>query len=112
VLLSGRQAVLPKLEFGDSGAIFAYAGPQGSALFSIAQHSDITIEMEDEQILVSVSIRDRSGTLVAELVRNEWKVNHNRAWDRNYSSDALEVRDGSGDIVLQVKVVGDRVQFQ
>ena len=112
VLLSGRKALFPKLEFGDSGAIFAYAGPQGSPLFSIAEDNDITIEMEDGRILVSASIRDKSGALVAEMVRNEWKVIADRAWDRNYSSDALEVRRSSGDIVLQVKLVGDRVQFQ
>lgn len=58
---------------------------------------------------MSLVIRDRSGRLVAEIVNNEWKVNPQNAWDRNYSADALEVRDPTGDIVLQVKALADRI---
>ena len=39
-------------------------------------------------------------------------MNPDKSWDRNYSNDALEVKDPSGDIILQVKVVEDRIQFQ
>jgi hypothetical protein len=33
-------------------------------------------------------------------------------WDRNYSKDALEVKDETGRIVLQIKLLPDRVQLQ
>jgi hypothetical protein len=50
--------------------------------------------------------------MIAEIINNEWKVNPHNAWDRNYTKDALEVRDPSGDIVLQVRVIENRVQLQ
>jgi hypothetical protein len=56
---------------------------------------------------------DREGNLITELVRNEWKVAPSpRTWDRNYTDDALEVKDARGRVVLQVRVLEDRVQLQ
>ena len=107
---SAQKGVL--LEIGDSGAIFAFSGPQGQPLFKLFDDSHLTVELEDGQLRVSTVIRDQTGKVVAELVKNEWKVNSGTAYDRNYSKDALEVRDASGEVVMQVRLVGDRVQFQ
>lgn len=112
VLLSPGGNVYPKFEFGDSGAILMFTGPQGSPLFKLAADNDLTILVENGQLMVSTVIRDKGGRVVAEITKNEWKVNPQNSWDRNYSSEALEVKDPSGDIVLQIKVVEDRVQFQ
>jgi len=111
VLLDAKKNIFPKLELGDGGAIFEYRGPENTPLFNILEDSYITISIEDRQLKVSVKIRDKNG-IIAELVKNEWKVNPNNTFDRNYSNDALEVKDNDGDIVLQLKLVGDRVQFQ
>ena len=112
VVFSPAKEVYPQLEFGDSGSILKFTGPRGVPLFKIAEDNDITIELEDGQIKVSTKIRDKTGHLVAEILRNEWKVNPDKSWDRNYSKDALEVRDPTGDVVLQVRLMSDRVQFQ
>jgi hypothetical protein len=112
VLVSGKAHVWPQLEFGNSGAILAFAGPEGSPLFKFADDANLTIIREDGRVKVSLGIRDKSGRLVAELVKNEWRVNPQNSFDRNYSVDALEVRDPSGDVVLQVKALADRVQLQ
>lgn len=112
VVVSATQHVWPKVEFGDSGAILLYAGPQGSLLLTFAEDTKFTIVREAGQVKVSTIIRDRTGRVVAELVNNEWKVNPNNSWDRNYTSDALEVRGPIGDTVLQVRVLEDRVQLQ
>lgn len=112
VILSSQEKVHPKLEFGDSGAMFPYAGPRGSPLFKIAEDNNITIELEDGEVRVSAKIRDRNGRMIAEIVKNEWKINPGNSWDRNCSNNALEVKDPTGDIVLQVRLVEDRVQFQ
>jgi hypothetical protein len=111
LFVPGKQ-IYPQLEFGDSGSILKFAGQQGSPLFKIAEDNDITIEVEGGQIKVSTKIRDKKGNLVAEIIKNEWKVNPDKSWDRNYSKDALEVKDPTGDIVLQVRIVKERVQFQ
>ncbi len=112
VLLSTRKQAYPKLELGDSGAVFLFAGPQGTPIFKIAEDNDITVEIEDGELKVSTKIRDDKGDVVAEVVKNEWKVNPSKAWDRNYCKDAIEVRDPSGDVILQIRLVEDRVQFQ
>lgn len=112
ILFSVDKQVYPKLEFGDSGSILLFKGPQGTPLFKIAEDNDITVEVERGQVKVSTMIRDSQGRIVAEIAKNEWKVNPKNSWDRNFSKDALEVKDPTGDIVLQVKLVDDRVQFQ
>ena len=62
---------------------------------------------------VSTRIVDDIGNLLVEINRNEWKVAPPpQTWDRNYSDDALEVRDGAGRIVLQVRALSDRIQLQ
>jgi hypothetical protein len=33
-------------------------------------------------------------------------------WDKNYTDDSLEVKDGRGRVVLQVRMLPDRVEFQ
>src|SRR3989304_2530697 len=53
ILLSADKQVYPKLEFGDSGAVLAFAGPQGTPLFKIAEDNDITVEIEDGELKVS-----------------------------------------------------------
>lgn len=112
VLLSGPNNVWPHLEFGDSGASFIYTGPSGTPLFSFGADAALTIVREAGQIKLSTIIRDHTGRIIAELVSNEWKVNPQNSWDRNYTADALEVKDPTGDIVLQVRVLPDRVQLQ
>lgn len=112
IVLSGKQKIYPKLEFGDSGSILVYAGPKGKPILEIFENNSLTILIEDGQVKVSTLVRDRNGRLVAELLKNEWKINSNNTFDRNYSKDALEVKDESGDIVLQVRLVEDRVQLQ
>jgi hypothetical protein len=35
-----------------------------------------------------------------------------KTWDRNYTDDALEVKNTGGRVVLQVRVLSDRIQLQ
>jgi hypothetical protein len=111
ILLSSEDNVYPKLELGDGGTVFVYAGKEGEPMFQIFKDSHITILIEDDQLKVSSIIRNKNG-IIAELIKNEWKINPNNSFDRNYSQNALEVKDNTGDIVFQVKHVGDRIQFQ
>lgn len=112
LLFAPGKKIYPQLEFGDSGSILKFTGQQDSPLFKIAEDNDIIIEIAGDQVKVSTKIRDKEGHIVAEIIKNEWKVNPDKSWDRNYSKDALEVKDPTGDIILQVRLVKDRVQFQ
>jgi hypothetical protein len=58
-------------------------------------------------LCVSARICGRDG-IVAEIINNEWKVAPSpRSWDRNYSSNALEVQNADGEIVFQVVIRKD-----
>ena len=114
VLFEANAGILSRvLEIGDSGAEIIYGGPAGTPVFEFFKKNELTLELVDGQLKVSTKIIDQSGKLVAELIRNEWKVAPPpQTWDRNYSDDALEVRDARGKIVLQVKAFADRIQIQ
>ncbi|MEJ0092842.1 MAG: hypothetical protein WDN46_05280 [Methylocella sp.] len=46
-------------------------------------------------------------------MRNEWRVTPPPGTlDRNYTDDALEIRGAGGKIVLQLRVLQDRIQLQ
>jgi len=71
----------------------------------------LSVRMIANKLYVSALIRDEKGDLVAELRDNEWSLNKNEYYDRNYNDQAIEVRDNSGDIVLQVVDFGDTIHL-
>src|SRR5205807_9331910 len=98
---------------GDMCAICEGAGATGKTMHTMFRDSELVVETEDGQVAVLSRLFNRNGNTVVELSRNEWKVAPPpQAWDRNYSRDALEVKDDTGDIVLQVRVLSDRVRIQ
>ncbi|MEW6455266.1 MAG: hypothetical protein AB1410_00945 [Acidobacteriota bacterium] len=112
ILLDPQEKQYPQFEFGDSGAILDYRGPEGSPLFKIFEDNCLTIWTENGNLKISTIIRNKKGEVVAELLANEWKIKKEKAFDRNFTKDALEVKDETGDIVLQIRVKDNRVQFQ
>lgn len=71
----------------------------------------LSLKIVNNKLFVTTYIRDSKGELVAELVDNEWKLNINSIFDRNYNDQALEVRDGKGEIILQIVNFGDVIHF-
>lgn len=112
-VLVGGDFQTPQIEIGNSGAIFRYTGsPEGGTLFKFFDPSQLKIERLRGKILVSTQVRDRTGRLITELIRNEWRVRPSLLWDRNYNAQSLEVRDESGDIVFQATALSDRIRLQ
>ena len=106
--------LIPKLQIGQSGVfIVGPSGPFGKLLIPALTESQFKVESIGGKVKVSTWIADDTGNLLAEISRNEWQVAPApQTWDRNYSDDALEVRDSSGRIVLQVRALPDRIQIQ
>jgi len=101
------------LQIGQSGVFLKGSGDWiGQQLYPILQNSQFKVEIINGKAKISTRIMDESGNLIAEIVRNRWKVAPAKAWDRNYSDDALEVKDSRGYVVLQVRVLEDRIQLQ
>ncbi len=51
----------------------------------------------------------RNGGVIAEMKDNEWKHQQPAIFDRNYTRDALEIRDKTGKVALQVANLGNTV---
>jgi hypothetical protein len=107
-------SLVPKLEIGKSGVFLV--GPSddfGKLLFPALTEAQFKVESIGGQIKVSTKIIDDKGHLIVEINRNEWQVAPSpKTWDRNYSDDALEVKDDEGRIILQVRALSDRIQLQ
>jgi hypothetical protein len=103
-----------RIEIGQSGTIIANPDkPIEFLLLRCLRSAQFRVENVARKMKVSSQIYDREGRLIMELVRNEWKVAPPPlTWDRNYTDDALEVRDDRGLVVLQVRALMDRIQIQ
>jgi hypothetical protein len=114
VVLDTRKASAARpLEIGDGGAIFLFGDTKAETALSFLRALNLKLEVIDGKIAVSAELKDQHGDLVAELVRNEWQVaSKPQAWDRNYNSNTLEVKNSTGRIALQVRLLPDRVQLQ
>lgn len=110
-LFSSSQQAYPKLKLGDSNTFFNWTGEQGEPLFLIAEESALTIWHENGELKVSTKIRDENGYLIAEIVGNEWRLKEDNLWDRNYNQHALEVKNAKGNVVLQIVLEEDYIQF-
>jgi len=114
LLNEGMKGNLPlQIEIGNSGTIFLNLSDKPVAtLFSFFNRSKLTIETIRGRLAVSTAVTDQSGNVIAEIIRNKWKVGRPHAWDRNYSRDAFEVKNAAGKIVLQVHALKDRIRIQ
>lgn len=112
VLFSPSSALKTLLEVGDSGTVFHWAGDPGSPMFVLGEDG-LTIErLANGSVAVTTTIRDANGKIIAELVRNEWKLRPSLLWDRNFNTSAVEVRGEDGRIVLQARAMPDRIRLQ
>lgn len=65
----------------------------------------VSLKVVNGKLLVSAKIVGSDESLVAEIIDNDWKVNPNKSFDKNYNDNTLEVLDNSGNIVLQVALL-------
>lgn len=71
----------------------------------------LSVRIENGKLLINTIIYDEYGNIVAVLEDNQWKVNENSYFDRNYNDSAIEVKNKKGRIVLQVVNFGDVIHF-
>jgi len=93
------------------GSAFFRIGSQDGVLIQEDRVPVVSVDIADDKLYVSTTIRDGAGEVVAELKRNEWHLNRKNYFDRNYTDQALEVVDHSGRIILQVVNFGDVIHF-
>jgi hypothetical protein len=112
LLFSSKASFGTQLEIGDSGTVFLHTGKPGSPLMRLGDDAIIVERLADGEVAITTTIRDPSGKIVAEIVRNEWRLRPSLLWDRNFNASAVEVRAENGDVVLQVQALRDRIRLQ
>lgn len=99
------------LQLGRSATYISMAVPMELPDYLVGDKVNLRVNVIDGDFSVSARFLDQDGDLVAEILNNEWRVNRNAAYDRNYSDDAIEVRDSRGKIVVQLRLLADCVQY-
>ena len=101
-----------KIRIGNSHVFFDTSTVFNDLLKTWSE-DQFTVEILHKEILVSTKVRDDNDNIIVELDKNKWKVNPPPGtWDRNYTDNALEVKDAKGDVVLQIRVLSDVIQLQ
>jgi hypothetical protein len=102
----------PQVQIGKSGAIFQPTPEMnGKPVFIPFPDADFKVEPGNFGLLVSTTVRDRSGNLIAEIDHDHWLVT-DEALDRNFSVNAFEVMDKAKHVVFQVSIEGQVVHVQ
>jgi len=79
-------------------------------VFSDGKTPLLSIQLVHGRLLVTTQVRNDRGELIAEMKDNEWKHQPQPAiFDRNYTRDALEIRDKTGKVAIQVANLGNTV---
>src|SRR6266436_6642551 len=105
---------IPIIEIGgDSGSKLVYVGAENSVDFGrFARNAGLRIERGATGMEISTPVLDRSGKKIANIEKNHWTVlNQPEIWDKNYSDNALEIKDSRGEVVLQLRYLPDRLQI-
>ncbi len=71
----------------------------GSCL-SIENSEPVKIKYTNGKLLISTKIFDRDQKIVCEIQDNEWTINPNNFYKRNYIDEAIEIIDQYDNVVL------------
>jgi hypothetical protein len=98
----------------NDGGTLSWNGGSTKPIFDVVG-SKMTARREGGKLLLSVDVRQRAtGAVILSIVDNKWTVSsaQNVVWDKNYTRNALEVKDGRGRVVFQVILAADRIHIQ
>lgn len=109
-LQDGRGYGVPIRTSKNGRGVLTITNPEGR-IFDLFNENMLTIK-RDNTIKVSAKFRNREGEIVAEMINNEWELNTNNFYKRNYSKNALEVIDNEGRVVFNVIIEENEVILQ
>lgn len=106
--LKNKSIVYPSIKLGTAKLV--WQGPEGEPIFLIG-NDPIRVWIEEGELKISTVIRNEDGKIIARLEANEWQVNPNLIFDRNFDKEAVEVINEKGEVILQAEFDGESVQF-
>ncbi len=101
-----------EIGFRPNAVVLRSSNNPDQPLFMFLRDAGFSIGIKNGVPSISTPVRDRFGHLVAIIAENHWTVFPPYCLDKNYTNDTLEVLDSSGHVIIQVRVLGDRVQIQ
>jgi hypothetical protein len=102
-IIEGRNSVT--IHFGQSHisvGIQSLKAGMNLQPFSFIGDRNVTITLKNESILISADFRSLDGKIVAQITDNEWQINPNNYFDRNYDENGLEIIDQDGITKFQI----------
>jgi hypothetical protein len=97
------------VQIGNGGGSFLFGS---SLLPPWAYRVGLQVREGASGVLLTTSIKDREGHLVVAVKDNHWTVYPPYCSDKNYTRNSLEVKDSSGEVVLQAVLIGSTVRLQ
>ena len=103
---------IPIIEIADSGTMFIWGGAGAMEMGKFAHNVGLQIEQGKHGIELSTPLLDRSGKKIVDIKKNHWTVIPQPGiWDKNYTQNALEIKDSREQVVLQIRFLPDRIQI-
>lgn len=69
----------------------------------------VFLRLDEGRARISFSFRDSSGAVIGYVRNNEWKVSASAILEHNFNEDSLEIIGQHNEILVQLRVVGERV---
>ncbi|MGN7888405.1 hypothetical protein [Dyadobacter sp. 22481] len=89
-----------------------FAGAADGVIFRIGDEIGLGVTEKSGNLLVSFIVRDKFGEIVAEMTENEWELNEENFYKRNYDDTGLEVIDSKGDVIFQIELEKGLIKLQ
>jgi hypothetical protein len=113
VFSDGQLRAAPMVQIGATESTFVMIPSEKlQPYFKPFSDAEFRVEYGIHGPMVSTTIRDSEGHIVASVDKNHWKVYPPFCQEVNYTKEALEILDSSLHVVLQVRLFSDRVQVQ
>lgn len=80
---------------------------RGAKMFVFGKTDPLSINFDNDKMLISIKVIDLQGKLIAEIENNNWRPNRNFTGKFNYDDTGFEVMDNEGNIALSVDIIGN-----
>jgi hypothetical protein len=88
--------------------IFVVQMSNGVVFQPLGRYAPFSIRKKNDELLISVIIHSLDGKVIAKIIDNEWELNPNNYFRKNFDRSALEVIDEYDIPVLQVEYLDEK----
>jgi hypothetical protein len=110
-------ANFPTIQVGNSRGSFRWKPSENSksgdgSVWIGFQDAGLIVERINGKLFLTGDIRGEDGNMVVKINKNRWFVFSSEVMDKNYTTNALEVFDKRGVVVLQVVLDSQAIKIQ